>query len=71
MMGAKQTIPCGDCDDGYCTMNCGPAIRCQRCLDSGRITVRNYYPMTYVAAGDPPEGARGVTGAWCDCGARP
>lgn len=26
MMGVKQSRPCGDCDDGYCTMNCGPAI---------------------------------------------
>lgn len=27
MMHSKQAKPCGDCDDGYCTMNCGPAIR--------------------------------------------
>lgn len=25
MMGTKQDHPCGDCDDGHCTMNCGPA----------------------------------------------
>lgn len=22
----RRADPCGDCDDGYCTMNCGPAI---------------------------------------------
>ena len=25
MMGQKQAVPCHDCVDGYCTMNCGPA----------------------------------------------
>ena len=42
---------------------------CQRCEDTGRITVRNRYPMSYVCAGDPPDYARGITGArcrWCD-----
>lgn len=24
MMGQKMEKPCGDCDDGVCTMNCGP-----------------------------------------------
>lgn len=22
----KRDIPCGDCVDGYCTMNCGPQM---------------------------------------------
>ncbi|MDE2232522.1 MAG: hypothetical protein KGJ90_00120 [Patescibacteria group bacterium] len=26
MMHAKQANPCSDCVDGYCTMNCGPAM---------------------------------------------
>lgn len=24
--GTKQAAPCSDCDDGRCTMNCGPAM---------------------------------------------
>ena len=28
-MFGKRNDPCGDCDDGYCTMNCGPVVRSQ------------------------------------------
>ena len=41
-------------------------INCTRCEDTGRITVRASYPMSYVCAGEPPDYARGVTGARCD-----
>jgi hypothetical protein len=26
MFFGRRTDPCGDCSDGYCTMNCGPRI---------------------------------------------
>ena len=39
---------------------------CLRCEDTGRITVRVSYPMSYVCAGEPPDYAKGVTGARCD-----
>jgi len=26
MLFGKRSQPCGDCVDGYCTMNCGPAL---------------------------------------------
>ncbi len=48
-------------------------LLCPRCEGTGRITVRVSYPMSYVCAGDPPDYARGVTGArcrWCDPVAR-
>ena len=41
-------------------------FECNRCEDTGRITVRVSYPMSYVCAGDPPGYARGVAGARCD-----
>ena len=41
-------------------------IECHRCNDTGFITVRNTYPMTYVCAGSPPDSARGVAEARCD-----
>ena len=25
--GVRSVPPCADCDDGRCTMNCGPAIK--------------------------------------------
>jgi hypothetical protein len=39
---------------------------CERCEDTGRITVRVTYPMSYVAPGEPPDYAHGVTGSRCD-----
>jgi hypothetical protein len=42
------------------------AIICTKCEDTGYITVRYYYPMSYVCAGWPPEDARGVCGARCN-----
>jgi hypothetical protein len=43
---------------------------CERCNDTGWITVRVHYPMSYVGAGWPPEDARGVAGSKCwECGA--
>lgn len=41
-------------------------ILCYHCEDTGWITVRNTYPMSYVCAGSPPDNARGVTEARCD-----
>ncbi len=40
-------------------------FNCPHCEDTGRITVRVTYPMSYVCAGEPPDDARGVTGARC------
>ena len=42
---------------------------CERCEDSGFITVRVVGPMSYVGPGSPPDGARGVCEVrcrWCD-----
>ena len=39
---------------------------CRRCEDTGRISVRVTFPMSYVGPGDPPDYARGVAGARCD-----
>lgn len=41
-------------------------IICFRCEDTGFITVRTTFPMSFVCAGPPPEYARGVTEARCD-----
>lgn len=38
-------------------------FNCPQCEDTGRVTVRVSYPMAYVGPGEPPEHARGVTGA--------
>ena len=38
---------------------------CDLCEDTGFITVRTTYPMTYVCAGSPPEDARGVFESRC------
>ena len=38
---------------------------CDRCNDTGFVTVRNHWPMAYVCAGSPPEDARGVCEAPC------
>lgn len=46
---------------------------CERCEDSGIITVRVMFPMSYVGAGSPPEDARGICESrcrWCDPVAR-
>lgn len=39
---------------------------CDRCHDTGIITVRVTYPMSYVGPGSPAEYARNVTEARCD-----
>ena len=41
-------------------------VECTRCNDTGWITVRVTFPMTYVCAGSPPDDAKGVTEARCD-----
>ena len=41
-------------------------LLCPRCEGTGRVTVRVSYPMSYVCAGEPPDYAKGVTGARCD-----
>lgn len=41
-------------------------IECTHCDDTGYITVRTTYPMSYVCAGSPPDDAKGVTEARCD-----
>jgi hypothetical protein len=38
---------------------------CHKCQDTGFITVRNTFPMSYVCAGPPPEDARGVCESVC------
>lgn len=45
---------------------------CDRCNDTGRVTVRTTPPMSYVCAGEPPDYARGVVGEDCyhECTAR-
>jgi hypothetical protein len=40
-------------------------FNCPHCEDTGFITVRTTYPMSYVCAGSPPEDARGVCEARC------
>lgn len=47
------------------------SVPCDRCADTGRITVRTAFPMSYMRAGEPPEDARNVIGADCyECNAR-
>lgn len=41
-------------------------VECMHCNDTGYITVRAAYPMSYVCAGSPPDDAKGVTEARCD-----
>lgn len=41
-------------------------VECTHCNDTGYITVRVTCPMSYVCAGSPPDGAKGVTEARCD-----
>lgn len=41
-------------------------VECTYCNDTGYITVRTAYPMSYVCAGSPPDDAKGVTEARCD-----
>ena len=41
-------------------------IECTRCNDTGVITRRAIFPMSYVCAGSPPDDARGVVEARCD-----
>lgn len=41
-------------------------VECTRCNDTGYITVRVTYPMSYVCAGSPPDDAKGVTELRCD-----
>lgn len=47
------------------------SVPCSRCADTGRITVRTTYPMSWVCAGEPPDDARNVVGQDCyECNAR-
>lgn len=39
---------------------------CSRCNDTGYITVRDTYPMSYVCAGSPPDDAKGVVEVPCN-----
>ena len=41
-------------------------VECSRCNDTGFITRRTTYPMTYVCAGSPPDDAKNVAEARCD-----
>ena len=41
-------------------------VECTRCNDTGYITVRVTFPMSYVCAGPSPEYAKGVTDVRCD-----
>jgi hypothetical protein len=38
---------------------------CDYCNGTGMVTVRTTFPCSYVCAGEPPEDARGMTGAPC------
>src|SRR3546814_7349740 len=68
MMGQKQELPCMDCADGYCTMNCGPsriapdvrpprAARCSYCNGTGWIAIRSH-DLAYAFPGPVPDDAR-------------
>jgi hypothetical protein len=48
------------------SLNEAPEPPCERCDDTGYITVRNTFPMAYVCPGSPPEYAAGVCEAKCD-----
>jgi len=37
MFFGKRSSPCGDCVDGYCTMNCGPAIQAPKLPEGFKV----------------------------------
>ena len=41
-------------------------IDCPHCNDTGFITLRTTFPMTYVCAGSPPDDAKDVVEVPCD-----
>lgn len=41
-------------------------VECTHCNDTGFVTVRKTFPMSYVCAGSPPDYAKGVVEVPCN-----